>query len=262
MFHHGDWCTYRYHVGGVDGVVRSTAVGNNQLCRARFRIGRMFPGAVNRSHRDTVDTVGISIEIAVIVRRGAVARSKDKNRPPAIAAILHAVHDGALDQKPWGIHRLSVVGRSPGARVDVVMLIAVVDGGCFVRIVDRLGQDAQAGHPTVIGHPDTADIVLGRRNFTGASRAVLVIVQTWPGLGGLVVKVVGAFGVVIGPEIVAVHVQPIVNNGRGDTLTSNSFQPYAGHIQIMTDLNGVVQMPLVREDGIGDPQGRGDRGLH
>lgn len=71
---------------------------------------------------------------------------------------------------------------------------------------------------------------------------------------GLVVEVVGSLGVVVGLEVIAVHVQPVINNGHGRVLACDAGQPDIGHVDVVADLDWVEQVPLLVEDGVVDAQ--------
>ena len=55
-----------------------------------------------------------------------------------MAAFLDGVEHGAADQEAGGVHGAAVVGRAPGAGVDVVVVEIVVHGDGLVGVRDEL----------------------------------------------------------------------------------------------------------------------------
>lgn len=85
------------NVSGMDGIARATAVRDNQLGRAGFGVSGVLAFAINCAYCDTVDAVGVPIEVAVVIRCRTVASGENENRTFPIPAILYTVHDGAFD---------------------------------------------------------------------------------------------------------------------------------------------------------------------
>lgn len=87
---------------------------------------------------------------------------------------------------------------------------------------------------------------------------MLVIGQARLGQVGLVVEVIGALGVEVVLEVVAVHVQTVVDDGHGGVLARDALQPDARHVDVVSGLDGVHEMPLLVENGVADAEGLHD----
>lgn len=211
-------CTY-------NGIAAATTVGDDEIGGTMFRVIRMLAGAVDCPHRDAVDGVGIAIKVAVIALGGAVAAGKDVDGTEAGPSILDTVQHRLADEDPWGLHVAAVIGGAPGARVDVVQLIFVDQGLGFVRVGELPAEDADARNLGVIGDAHAADVVAHSCHFASTSGAVLVVRELGPGLGVVLVEVVRSLGEVIVAEIVAVHVEAVVNNGHRDVVAGYALLP-------------------------------------
>lgn len=131
----------------------------------------------------------------------------------------------------------------------------IVHGNSLISISDHLAKDTKAGNVGVVSSAHTTNIVLDGGDFTTAPSAVPVIRQSRLGQFSLVVKVVGALCVEVVLQIVAVHVEAIVDDGDGGVLAGNALEPDAGDVDIVALLNGVHEMPLFGEDGVGYSEG-------
>lgn len=61
------------------------------------------------------------------------------------------------------------------ARVDVVVLIPIIERGSFIRVRYASAQYTDAGHFCSIGYTNTTDIVLDSGNLACAACSVLIV---------------------------------------------------------------------------------------
>jgi len=212
---------------------------------------------VDGTHGDAVDAVGVAVKVAVIVLGGSVTTSEYVDGAEPAATVLDGVQHGPPDNDAGGVHALAVVGGAPRARVNQVVLKVVVHGDRLVGVRYRLTKDSQTSDLGVVGHTDAAHVVLDGGDLSGTAGAVAIVGQPRLGLVDLVVEVVRAGGVVVRLEVVAVHVEAVVDYGDGGVLASDSLQPHVRDVDVVPDLDGVEQVPLLVEDGIADFELRG-----
>lgn len=155
----------------------------------------MQPFPVDSADGDRHEAIGVAVKVALIVDGSSIAAGKDKDAALASSALLHAVEHGLDDESTGCLHRTTVVGWTPGARVDVVRLVAVVERRGLVGIGDGSGEDADTGDTGLVGDSYAANVVLGRCDFAGASSSVLVVGEARFGESGVVVVVPRSLGV-------------------------------------------------------------------
>ena len=74
-------------------------------------------------------------------------------------------------------------------------MVAVVESGCFVCVRDGSGEDSDSGDARGVGESDSTDVVGGGGDLAGAAGSVGVVEEFGSGEGGVLVEVVGTFGV-------------------------------------------------------------------
>lgn len=218
----------------------------------------MLTLSVNRANSDAVNGVCVAVKVAVVIVRGTIATGKDVDGSLSATALLDALKHSTLNKNTRRVHGSTVVWRAPGAGVDVVVLVVVGHRDSLVGIRNQLAQNTDTRDLGIVGHSDTADVVLGRRHFTSAPGAVLVVAERGLGLFAVVVEVVGTGGVVVRLQVVAVHVETVVYDGDSCVLARNTRLPHTGDVDVVAWLDGVEQMPLLIEDGVGDAEGLHD----
>jgi hypothetical protein len=169
----------RPNVCGVDGVAASTAVRDYELGGAGLRVVRMLVVFVDSADRDAVNTVGVAIEVAVVITGCTVASSEDVYGTLATAPLLNCSNHGFLDKNTRGLHSLTIVRWAPRARVDEVLLHLVVDGQRLINVTNVARENAHTRDLRIVRQTNTAGIVLSCRNLSGASSAVSIIGKLW-----------------------------------------------------------------------------------
>lgn len=124
-----------------NAVSAATAVGDYHLRRTGLRIERVTTGAIDSAHGNTVDAVGVPIEVAVIITGSTVSRCEDEHGTLPSTSILNALHNRLLDEQSRRLHSLSIIRRTPTAGVDLVLLVGVVERNCFIRIRNHLREN-------------------------------------------------------------------------------------------------------------------------
>jgi hypothetical protein len=81
---------------------------------------------------------------------------------------------------------------------------------------------------------------------------MLIVKQKRAGFRDILVEIPGAFWEVVGLEIVAIHVQPIVNNRSDNPFAGYPLQPQSCHIEIVSGLQCIEKVPLFSEDRVSD----------
>jgi hypothetical protein len=150
---------------------------------------------VYSGNRDGVNAVGITIKIALVTGRGAIATGEHEYGTFSVPAILYAVEEGLVNDVAWTFHGLAVVRGAPTAGVNVDIMEAVVEGCGFINVRDWTGENAHACYLCFIGEADTADVIFGSRDLAGAAGAVAVVGKARSGKGRVIVEVVGVLGV-------------------------------------------------------------------
>lgn len=117
-----------------DILTTTRAIRNNHIGSTRLGIVGMQALHVDRSNSDRKNTVGIAIEVALVVRTCTVAASENKDRSLAATALLNAVYNGFFDERGGRLHRATVIWWAPGARVDMVSLVGMVKRGRLVGV--------------------------------------------------------------------------------------------------------------------------------
>lgn len=212
----------------------------------------VLAGTVNCADCDTVNRIGVSVEITVVTVGRTVSAGKDVDGAKATTTLLHSLEHCSSNEDIGGLHGLSIVGGAPGARVNIVILDLVHQSFSLVRVADGLAQDSDTGDPGVVGNAYTTHIVTGSGHFTGATSSMSVVRQLRLRFSVAVVKVVGTFCEVVVLEVIAVHIQSIVDDRHSCIPTSNAFKPQPSNVDVVAQLNRVEQMPLLFEDWISD----------
>ena len=83
---------------------------------------------------DRIDTIGITIKVALVAKRGTVATGKDKNRSLATAPTLDTVQNRTFDQIARAFHGLAIIRGAPGTAVDGSVVIVEVERGSLVDV--------------------------------------------------------------------------------------------------------------------------------
>lgn len=182
-------------IRSVNMISRARRPACSQVGTAHFRVVRMLTFSIDGCDGNTIDRVGVSVEVALIVRSATVPAREDKDASLSTAAVLYAVEHGFGDQAFWRVHAPPVVWRTPAARVDVIILHAVVERRRLVHVRDGPGQYAQTSNARLVRHADAASIVLDRGDLARTACAVLVVRQTRFWQRNVVVEVVRSFGV-------------------------------------------------------------------
>ena len=132
-----------------------------------------FP--VDSADGDREDRVGVPIEVALVLYATPVARGKDEQRPFPASSLVDSVHHRLENEAFRRFHRFAIVRRTPRARIDVVLLVRVVEGRRLVRVGYWRRQYTHTSYLGGVRDSHTADVVLDRGNLTRASRAVLIV---------------------------------------------------------------------------------------
>lgn len=150
---------------------------------------------INRPDRNRVKTVCVPVEIAIVHKPAPISRRKhiDRSKPPT--SPFDPFAKGLGNKRRRSIHRPPIVGRTPRARINLVLLIPVRDARGFIDLGDVGREDADSSDFGVVGDADAAFVVAAGRDFAGAAGAVSVVGEFGGGVGGGVgpVEVPGAF---------------------------------------------------------------------
>lgn len=82
---------------------------------------------------DGVATVGVSVKVAVVAISSSVASSKDIDATQTASSLGHTVDKGLQEESSGSCHLDTVVGGAPTARVDLSLLVVVVE---CLRLLD------------------------------------------------------------------------------------------------------------------------------
>lgn len=172
-----------------NGISASTGVSNYQLRGTVLGIIRMKAGTIDSTDSNAVDGVRVAVKVAVISIACSIATSEDVDRAKAATPLLNALNHSPFDDGVGGFHGLSIIGRTPGARVNLVLLVLVDEGFRFISIANRLAQYANAGNTRVVSHPNTAKVVTASSDLASTARAVIIVGKLGLGLRVVIVEV-------------------------------------------------------------------------
>jgi hypothetical protein len=130
---------------------------------------------VDSANGDGIKTVCVPVKVAVVHKPSSVARSKHIDGSQASATALDTLAKGFSDKRWRTVHGTSVIGRTPRARVNIVLLVSVGDTSSLVDLGDVRRQDPDSSDASGIGHPDSAFVVPSRGNFSGTTSAMPII---------------------------------------------------------------------------------------
>ena len=68
----------------------------------------------------------------------------------------------------------------------------------------------------------------------------------------IVVEIVGSLGEVIVLQIITIHINTVVDHHRRSAFTQYALLPYTSHVNIVTELHCIEQVPLIFENRIRD----------
>ena len=131
--------------------------------------------SIDGAHSDRVLRIGVAVKVALIVDSAAIAGSKDKDGAFALPAVGDAVEHGFGDESTRRFARATIIGWTPRARVDVVLVIAIVESGCLVHVADASAEDSDASDFGAVSDAHAADVVLDGSYLAGTSGAVLIV---------------------------------------------------------------------------------------
>jgi hypothetical protein len=89
---------------------------------------------VHRRDCHRVDTVGITVEVALVALSSTIARGEDKDGPLACPPFVDSIDHCFLDNIARPFHRDAVVWRPPTAAIYRDILVTIVEGCCFVNV--------------------------------------------------------------------------------------------------------------------------------
>ena len=176
---------------------------------------------VDCSDRDRIYAISISVKVALVAVRGAVATCKHENRSFPIATILDTVQHRALDKIARGLHGLAVIRRAPRAAVDRRVLVVVVERGGLIDVRDGAGEDTNSGDFGVVRDTHATDVIFDGADLASAAGAVVVVEQLWVGESLVVVEIIRA-GLPLRNTEAQAYVRRQMAVGAGHTLTKLS----------------------------------------
>lgn len=115
-------------------IAASRAISHHKVRSARLRINRVETLEIDCRDRDGVDTIGVTIKVALVTRPSTVSTGKDKYRSLATTPTLDTVQNRTFDEIARGLHGLAVIRGTPGAAVNGCILIVVIECGSLVDV--------------------------------------------------------------------------------------------------------------------------------
>jgi hypothetical protein len=150
---------------------------------------RMKAGTIDSTNSNAVDGIRVAVKVAVITVASSIATSEDVDRAKAATPLLNTLNHGPFDDGIGGFHGLSVIRRTPGARVNLVLLVLVDEGFRFIGIANRLTQYANASDTRVVSNSNTTEIVASCSDLTSTARAMIIVGKFRLGLRVVVVEI-------------------------------------------------------------------------
>lgn len=140
-----------------------------------LRIVGMLACSVDGADGNAVDGVGVAVKVAVIITGRTIPTRKDVNRTQPTTALLDGFEHSSPNQHTRCLHRTTVVTRAPRTRVDLVLVVFVHHGLCFVGIADGLTQNSNASNLGFVRNTEPTDIVANGRNLSSTSGTVSIV---------------------------------------------------------------------------------------
>jgi hypothetical protein len=156
-------------------VAASRAISYNEVRGAWFRVDRVETFVIDSRDGYGINTICISIKIALVTIPGTIATSKDENGSLSITAALDAIQHRTLNEVARALHGLAVIGRAPRAAVDWRILVVVVESSGLIDVGNGAGEDADACDFGIVRDPHAADIILHCANLACATGAMMVL---------------------------------------------------------------------------------------
>ncbi len=97
---------------------------------------------IDSPNTDGVQAVRITIVVTIIFEEPAISSSKNENRAKPLATFFDSINNSVGDQLIWSLDVPTVVFGAPGARIDMILLVAVIDSKSFVNIGHRGAQNS------------------------------------------------------------------------------------------------------------------------
>jgi hypothetical protein len=245
------------------------AISDNHVGRTGFRVIRMKTFVIDRGDSNRVDAVRISVKVALITARSAIAASKYEDRTLSTPPVVDTVDDGFLDEKTWTFHRLAVIRRSPATAVDGNILKTIVESRCLVYIRYRARKNANTCDLGLISYTYATGSVLPSSDLPSTASSVMIVEFFRCRETLVVIKIIRVICILdiwvrniqldttcsthkILCQIHAGIIQTIIHDRSYDAFAREPHLPNRCDVHHMFGVVVVDQMPLVSKSGVYD----------
>jgi hypothetical protein len=137
----------------------------------------MKPLVVDSCNRDGIYAVRVAVKVTLVTVGCAVPTRINEDGAFSATPVGDPIHDGFFDKVTGGLHRLSVIRRSPATTKDRGFLEAKIERGSFINVGDG---SREYSNPSYFGIPsdtNTTYIILNGPNLTCATSSVVIVKQ-------------------------------------------------------------------------------------